>query len=629
MSDIIRLLPDSVANQIAAGEVIQRPASVIKELVENAVDAGATEIQIVVRDAGRTLIQVVDNGKGMSMTDARLAFERHATSKISSATDLFALHTMGFRGEALPSICAISRVELRTRREEDSVGTCIVIEGSRFESQEACVCERGSNFMVKNLFFNVPARRRFLKSDAVELSNVVREFERLALANENIRFTLDTGTRRISLREGSFLQRIGELWKNNLNMQLLPIDVDTSAVKIKGYISRPEFARKRNALQYLLVNGRNMKHPYFHKAIVSCYDSLIAHDTQPCYFIRFEVDPGEIDVNIHPTKNEIKFENEQHIWPILTAAVKAALGKFAAMPSIDFNTDTIPVKPLAPGETPSAPDLGIDRNYNPFAASASDYKPFKSDSGSAGRYSRREGNYASSSPSARDWNKLYTGFMGNAKELAETPSEPASLPLDTASDNVEELPPLCIQCGRKYIAARSKEGLMIIDRYRAMVRILYEKFLSRQSGARQSVQRLMFAETVELDSTQQAALAEVENEIREMGISLDYKEDSEWQITAMPPAFDGQDAKDIVLRILDSVIEDTPGYGDASSFTVSQRVALAMARSAASGTTEEMSVAEMEHTVSELFKLPDPNYTPDGKKIVCLIEGRRLESLFD
>lgn len=283
MSDVIRLLPDSVANQIAAGEVIQRPASVVKELVENAVDAGATEINIYIKDAGRTLIQVIDNGRGMSETDARLAFERHATSKIRGAEDLFSLTTMGFRGEALPSICAISQVELKTQREEDEIGTRLLINGSKVESQEKCVCSKGSNFMVKNIFFNVPARRKFLKSDAVEQSNIMREFERLALVNHNIRMSIDTGGKVYDLRPGTFKQRIGDIWKNNLNLQLLPLDIETSMVKITGFISRPEFARRRNALQYLFVNGRHMKHPAFHKAIVSAYDELIASDTQPCY----------------------------------------------------------------------------------------------------------------------------------------------------------------------------------------------------------------------------------------------------------------------------------------------------------------------------------------------------------
>lgn len=366
MSDIIRLLPDSVANQIAAGEVIQRPASVIKELVENAVDAGATDIRIFIRDAGRTLIQVVDNGKGMTETDARMAFERHATSKIAQADDLFTLHTMGFRGEALPSICAIAQIELKTRTADDQIGTRLVINASKVEMQEPSLCEPGSNIMVKNLFFNVPARRKFLKSDSVETANIMREFERLALVNNNIRLSIDRDGKTLDLRPGSFKQRIADIWKNNINLQLLPVEVDTSLVKISGFVSRPENARRRNALQYLIVNGRNMRHPYFHRAIISCYESLIPSDSQPCYFIKFDVDPQTIDVNIHPTKNEIKFENEQQIWPILVAAVRASLGKFAAVPSIDFTDEALPLEPLRSGETPSAPQIDLPGGYNPF-----------------------------------------------------------------------------------------------------------------------------------------------------------------------------------------------------------------------------------------------------------------------
>lgn len=313
MIDIIRQLPDTVANQIAAGEVVQRPASALKELVENSVDAGATEIQIVIKDAGRTLIQVVDNGKGMSHNDARMAFERHATSKISCADDLFSLHTMGFRGEALASICAISQVELKTCRSGESLGTRVIYSGGHKEIQEPAVCTPGTNIMVRNLFFNVPARRKFLKSDSVELAAIMREFERLALVNNHLRMTISTGSRTIDLRAGSFKQRITDIWKNNLDPHLLPIDVDTSLVKISGFISRPEHARRRNPLQYLIVNGRNMRHPYFHKGILSCFEGYIATDTQPCYFLKFEVDPKTIDVNISPTKSEIKFENEADI----------------------------------------------------------------------------------------------------------------------------------------------------------------------------------------------------------------------------------------------------------------------------------------------------------------------------
>ena len=340
MNDIIRQLPDSVANQIAAGEVIQRPASVIKELVENSIDAGADSVTIILKDAGRTLIQVIDNGSGMSDTDARMAFERHATSKISRADDLFTLNTMGFRGEALASIAAIAQVELRTMRRGETLGTRIVINGSRVESQEPEAGVPGSNMMVKNLFFNVPARRKFLKKDAVEMSAIMREFERLALVNIGVDFTLVSNDTTVhSLMHAPLKKRICDLFGKNLDKQLLPIETDTSIVSISGYIGLPENARKRNPLQFFMVNGRNMQHPYFRKAVLQCYDRLIPVDTQPNYFINLRVDPETIDVNIHPTKSEIKFENEQAIWQILTAAIRDSLGRFNVGPSLDFDRE--------------------------------------------------------------------------------------------------------------------------------------------------------------------------------------------------------------------------------------------------------------------------------------------------
>jgi len=344
VSDVIKLLPDSVANQIAAGEVIQRPASVVKELVENAVDAGATEIQVIIKDAGRTLVQVVDNGTGMSATDARLAFERHSTSKIRQADDLFSLHTMGFRGEALASICAVSQVDLRTMRREDNVGTRLIINGSKVESQQPEACAPGSNMMVRNLFFNVPARRKFLKKDSVEMSNIIHEFERLALVNPTLELTLvhnDVTLHR--LPPANMRQRIVDLFGKQLNDKLIPVETDTSIVRISGFIVRPEHCRKRNALQYLFVNGRNMRHPYFHKAVMQCYEGLVPADEQPTYFLDFNVDPQTIDVNIHPTKNEIKFEQEQSIRQILYAAVKETLGRFATAPEIDFANPSLDV----------------------------------------------------------------------------------------------------------------------------------------------------------------------------------------------------------------------------------------------------------------------------------------------
>lgn len=603
MSDIIRLLPDSVANQIAAGEVIQRPASVIKELVENAVDAGATDVRIVVKDAGKTLIQVIDNGSGMSETDARMAFERHATSKISAAADLFSLSTMGFRGEALPSICAISEVEVRTRTSDAAMGTRLVIVGSKVTVQEPCMCDKGTVISVKRIFFNVPARRKFLKSDNVELSNIMREFERLALVNNNIRMQIDNGVKQIDLRAASLRLRIEDIWKNNLKSDhLIPVDVDTSLVKIEGFVSRPEFARRRNPLQYLIVNGRNMRHPYFHKAIMSCFESLIASDTMPCYFIKFTVDPSTIDVNIHPTKNEIKFEYEQQIWPILASAVKTALGKYSAVPSIDFSSDPIPLRP-ASEDSFSAPKAYFRDDYNPFTSGTRKQKP------------------------GSDWTKLYDNFVNpEPPETSET-SETSDWHLPSP----DLAPQVCIQVGAKYIVTSVKEGLVVIDQHRAHVKVLYEDFLARSRRAEVVTQSVMFPESISLDNSQQAALGGIMDDLRHAGFSLEYEHDNLWRITSVPPLPHGANARDVVMRILDSVVEDSANYGREGNVieNLAERVALIMARSAAIRRGQRLSVAEMESLVSLLFALPDPSVTPDGTRIFALLDDNGLASLLD
>lgn len=636
MNDVIRLLPDSVANQIAAGEVIQRPASVIKELVENAVDAGATDIRIYIKDAGRTLIQVVDNGCGMSATDARMAFERHATSKIQRADDLFTLNTMGFRGEALPSICAISQVELRTRPEGEQMGTLLIINGSKVEIQEPCVCEKGSSMSVKNLFFNVPARRKFLKSDNVELSQVMREFERLALVNNNIRMSIDTGSKELDLRAASFHQRINDIWKNNLKMQLLPVEVDTSIVKIRGFISRPEFARRRNALQFLIVNGRNMRHPYFHKAIVSCFDNLIASDTQPCYFLKFEVDPSTIDVNIHPTKNEIKFELESEIWPLLVAGVKASLGKNAAVPSIDFEADAIPAAVASPGEQPERPVIDMPQDYNPFNAVASqpDYSggnPFGGNSfgGSSSAYGSNfdGGRQSRQNSNIRNWEKLYENFISGA--AATEASAPEAAPLPGLGETDIPLKRMCLQVAQKYIVTSSREGLLIIDQHRAHVKVLYEDYRATIGRERGIAQKVMFPEEITLDESQQAALAEVEPELSRLGFELEYEEDTRWRITSIPSNLRNADPKDVVMRILDSVTEDSTNYGkdQMPADALLDRLCLLMARSAAITGGLTLSEEEMEKLVADLFVLPDPTFTPNGNRIYAILDSDSLSRL--
>ena len=619
MSDIIKLLPDSVANQIAAGEVIQRPASVIKELVENAVDAGATDIKIFIKDAGRTLIQVVDNGKGMSPTDARMAFERHATSKIKEAADLFSLQTMGFRGEALPSICAISQIEIRTKTPTEQIGTRLLINATKVENQESVVCDSGTSIMVKNLFFNVPARRKFLKSDNVELSNIMREFERLALVNNAIRMSIDTGNKIVDLKPASFRQRIEDIWKNALDLHLIPIEVDTSLIKISGYISRPEYARRRNPLQYLIVNGRNMRHPYFHKAITGCYDSLIASDTQPCYFLKFEVDPETIDVNIHPTKNEIKFEYEQDIWPILQAAVKAALGKYGAVPSIDFTIDVLPATPVGEKKKPVEPVIEVPKDYNPFHGTVTSNPGFPPPN-------------SNFKPKASNWDKLYSDFMRGAHGFGER--EDNDHPLESIipelkSESVPEH--ICLQYANRYIITTSQEGILIIDQRRAHIKILFEEFFGHIKRGEQATQGLMFPDSIEIEPSQQSALEDILPEINKIGYRLEYDSDNRWNITGVPSFVKNLDSRDIVLQMISSVDDSDRNYGKEgkNSLDLHERLSLIMARGAAIHYGQKLSSDEMEHIVARLFSLPDPSFAPNGSKIFHMLDSKSLQSFFN
>lgn len=622
MPDRIHLLPDSVANQIAAGEVIQRPASVVKELVENAVDAGADDIRIFIKDAGRTLIQVIDNGMGMSDTDARMAFERHATSKISSAADLASLRTMGFRGEALPSVCAIATVELRSRTATAPMGTHLVISGSRVESQEPDMCDKGTNIMVKNLFYNVPARRKFMKSDSVELSNIMREFERLALVNPGVKMSIDTGGRPMELRKGTMLQRIGDIWKGSLVEQLIPVDVDTPTVKITGYVSRPEFARRRNALQYFLVNGRNMRHPYFKKAVLNCYNGLIAPETMPCFFIKFDIDPAAIDVNIHPTKDEIKFEEEAVIWSLLTAAVKGSLGKNAAVPSIDFESDALPATPVAPEERDRLPVYDIPTDYNPFApAATSTASATKNERGTTPQRKNTSPNPAT------DWEKLYEGFMGAGKRT-EQPVTPRITDLETGADSAD-IPSL--QHDDKYIVASIPgRGIAVIDQHRAHVKILYEQLMRRLTDSQPLSQALLFPSFLEIEPQQEVLLGEASDILRGVGMNIE-KEGADYVITGTPPGVSTDKASEIVARVLDALGDDSSHYGTESAGDVAaslrHRVVLAMARSMAVRRGRTLTEEERAELISDLFRLPDPSLTPTGRRVYTLLDAASIDRL--
>lgn len=626
MNDIIRVLPDSVANQIAAGEVIQRPASVVKELVENAVDAGATDIQVIVKDAGRTLIQVVDNGKGMSVTDARLAFERHATSKINVAGDLFALHTMGFRGEALASIAAVAQIEMQTARREDSLGTHIRISGSKVESQEPAAVAPGTNLMVKNLFFNVPARRKFLKKDAVELSNISHEFERLALVNPMVELTLiHNGSIIHQLLPGSLKLRIGSLFGKGVEKQLIPVETETSLVKISGFVGLPENARKRGALQYFFVNGRNMLHPYFRKAVLHCYEQLIRPDEQPNYFLNFEVDPATIDVNIHPTKSEIKFENEQPIWQILVAAIKESLGRYNAVPSMDFNIDDAPEIPAFNPSVAVAPGPVGDVSYNPFASQNSG-----SGRGSVPSMARK---------AVDDWEKLYSQFSGSSDLIPSQPELEIESRLNRSADEksdvvskhnelTEETPtvemaPTMIQLKNKYLLSQGRNGLLLIDQHRAHVRILYERFFGGASDSL-AVQKVMFPEIVTLTPDGSRLLENILPQMESLGFELSFLGDNSWAVNGVPAVNGLGNSAEIIQLIVNDMEEET----DMAADSVKSRVALNLARRCAIPSGQPMSEAEMESLTSELFSLSTPAYTPDGLKIVTEMALSDIEKLF-
>lgn len=636
MSDIIKLLPDSVANQIAAGEVIQRPASVIKELVENAIDAGATSIQIVLKDAGRTLIQVIDNGKGMSDTDARLAFERHSTSKISKAEDLFSLQTMGFRGEALASIAAIAQVELRTRAKGAQLGTKIMINASKCESQEPDMCPEGSNFMIKNIFFNVPARRKFLKSNQVELSNIIKEYEKLALVNHHVDFSLSNNDKLLNkFSGGSFKQRIASLWGAKVDQQLVPLNTDTSLVRITGFVSKPEGARKRNFLQFLFVNGRFMRHPYFHKAIISSYSELIPDDEQPNYFLNFSVDPESIDVNIHPTKTEIKFENELPIWQILAAAVKESLGRFSAVPQIDFDTIDAPEIPAFNDHTVvTAPEDGVDPTYNPFKPQS------KSSAGGGSSYHPQSaGNFGGySSNPLPDWEKLYQNFeKGKQEGIASITEQDVE---DSFSD-IGEVEPvnngvqaeiitpdmssaMCMQMKGRYILSPIKSGLMIVDQHRAHVRVLFEQYIKQLDATTISSQRVLFPEVLQLTTSQNIILKELEPEMEKIGFNLAQLSGNDWSINAVPAGMENVNIKDTILQVIDEV-----SIGGTSITTkVYESIALRVAKSAAIPYGKTMLQEEMDTLLSKLLCLPNPNYTPDGKTIISVLSNDQLEKMF-
>ncbi len=602
MSDIIQLLPDSVANQIAAGEVIQRPASVIKELVENAVDAGATTINVLVVDAGRTSIQVIDNGCGMSETDARLSFERHATSKIRQAADLFALHTMGFRGEALASIAAVAQVELKTRMATEEVGTHLSIAGSRVTDQEPCSCPVGSNFVIENLFFNVPARRKFLKSNATELNNIVTAFERIALVYPQIAFTLHSnGTEIFNLKRGNLRQRIVDVFGKRLNQDLLPVGVETTICKLTGFVGKPESAKKKGAHQYFFVNGRYMKHAYFHKAVLQAFERLVPAGEQVPYFIYFDVAPENIDVNIHPTKTEIKFEGEQAIWQILHACVKEAVGLFNDIPSLDFDTEEKPDIPVfGSSKDIVAPTVNYNPNYNPFNSTPRE---------------RRNG--------VDDWQQLYQGLQPNRTPHQEELFVPDDEPTEQGESLIAEKSPSHYQYKAQYIMTAVKSGLMIIDQHRAHVRILYEQYLNRKGQQKAGAQKMLFPEVVKLSAAEELSAGKVLPEMERLGFELTSLGGGSYAINAIPADLSGVNAVQLVKDMVAAATENE----QTNTQELFNTLALSMAQNAAIPYGQILGNDEMEHLVNALFACSNVNYTPDGKNILTILKQEEMKRM--
>lgn len=620
MSDIIHLLPDSIANQIAAGEVIQRPASVVKELVENAVDAGAGHIQVNIKDAGRTLVQVIDDGKGMSETDARMAFERHATSKISTADDLFSLHTMGFRGEALASIVAVSQVELRTRLKGAELGTHLVFSGSELESVEPDACTEGSIFSVKNLFFNVPARRKFLKSNETEFRNIINEFERIALVNPQVALSLyHNDTEIFNLPESGLRQRIVNVYGKTLNQKLLSVDAQSSLVMISGFVGRPDSAKKRGALQYFFVNGRFMRHPYFHKAVMQAYEQLIPAGEQPNYFIYFTLDPATIDVNIHPTKTEIKFENEQPIWQILMAATREALAKSSAIPTIDFDVEDaidIPVyNPVKEAIPYKAPRVQVDSGYNPFETSSYKKPEF-------------------------DWSKLYNDFEEDRTAIRQDPeltesflapdiSEPAVeadevVVQDTSGSLFNDVSNPCYQYKGKYIITSLKSGLALIDQHRAHVRILFDQYIANIRQQRGASQQVLFPEIVEFTAGEAAVLPVLLEDMRFIGFDLTNLGNNSYAINGLPAGVENLDPVSLIRNMVDRAIET----GCEVHEEICDSLALSLAKAAAIRPGKILSGEEMDNLLASLFSCQESNLTPDGKTIVSKLTDEELEKRF-
>jgi len=613
MSDVIKLLPDAVANQIAAGEVIQRPASVIKELVENSIDAGATKIKVIIKSAGLNLIQVIDDGGGMSATDARLSFERHATSKIQKAEDLFQIRTMGFRGEALASIAAVAQVELKTRQETDELGTHIVISGSEVESQEFVNCDMGCNFMVKNLFFNIPARRRFLKSENTEFRHILSQFQRIVLCYPDIAFSLShNGNDIYQLPSSNHHKRIVHVFGKSIEQDLIPLNTTTTIIGLSGFIGKPQHAKRSNQNQFFFVNQRFMRHHYFHKALTAAYENIMSSDMEPSYFIYMDIDPEKIDINVHPSKTEIKFEDATAIYQIIRAATKEALGKFNIVPSIDFDqAGSIDIPVLTKNTVFNSPQIGINPNYNPFDDDQSfpSYKQNKTEQ---------------EKDNLENWGNLFNGIDFNQQQNVSSFDQSEQLSFNGNQQQSQFSGGNVFLLKGKYIVTPVKSGLMMINKRRAHERILYEQFMQAIDHKQSVSQVSLFPTTLNLNHDDTALLAEIIDDLHIIGFDVREFGNNTYVINATPAMFENIDPGTLIAHFLE-IFRSTEGDIKENA---REKIALSLAQAAAIDYSTSINEIEMKVLIDNLFMCETPNYSPSGKSIIQIISMDEIDKKF-
>ncbi len=620
MSDIIQLLPDHVANQIAAGEVVQRPASVVKELLENAIDANATSIKLIVKDAGKTLIQVIDNGKGMSVTDARLSFERHATSKIKTADDLFALHTKGFRGEALASIAAIAHVELKTKEPNSEVGTLIKIEGSELVKQDVVATPTGSSIAVKNLFYNIPARRNFLKSNTVELRHIIDEFHRVALAHVDVSFVLHHNENELfNLPVSNIRQRIVNIFGGKTNEKLVPVEETTEVLKIKGFVAKPEFAKKTRGEQFFFVNDRFIKSSNLNHAVNSAFEGLLRSGTHASYFLYLNVDPKSIDINIHPTKTEIKFDDNQTLYAILRAAVKHSLGQFSIAPVLDFQHDNNLDTPYEFKNKPIAgiPNIEVDRSFNPFEVGLSDTP----------RAKKSNSEFKKATPP--DWESLYVGLESKSNnshiDIPQLEFESEVISPTIFDETSIEVKTNSFQLQAKYIIKSVKSGLLVIDQYRAHQRVLYETYLTQITVNESVSQQLLFPLSLDFSNNEIEILLNIKSQLEQSGFQFKALEANTVEISALPSTIN----QDQVQLVFEGLINDVENELTNSCFSQTDLIVKSLAKSLAIKAGNTLSLEEQENLVNSLFACKEPTVTPFGKKVFVTLQLDELDKKFN